>query len=238
MSIDTEVYRQTVTVDGIVVYETRIFSVLTCVEYLNGYCVIDLGVGVRNVGQVDTDWDEIDGATYSVSTDDSARTITLEFTLDSSDAANITTLTVYSPQYNGTFIQVGTASAIGEAGSVIVTIPPIAGGNYTEGRDFYVYTVNKNQSTMAWGDTTMERKAYEFFGDTFALFLAMLIIMTLGLMAASGGTLQIVFIILGLVFVSTLGLVRFGTSETGFGMLIYFIIAGGIMIWKMASRGR
>jgi len=113
----------------------------------------------------------------------------------------------------------------------------IAGGNYTQGRDTYEYTIKKGDKVIAMGDLVFDTKAYSIFGDVFSLFLAMLIIMTLGLIAAASGPLQVVFVLLGLALSFVLGLIRMdAVGGGGFGVLIYFIIAGGIIIWKLASK--
>jgi len=72
---------------------------------------------------------------------------------------------------------------------------------------------------------------------TLAVFLAVLIILSLGLFAISEGVGTIVYVILGVIISGALGLIVTDLS-TGVNVVIYLVLAGGILLWKLTGGRR
>jgi len=175
-----------------------------------------------------TDWDLVDDGAYSLTADAIVREVNLTFETATASTFN---LTIYKIDSTGEYESIGSDQSTGTSGSLNVNIP-VENGNVTffavvEKDDVYLQSV--------WVD--MEEEASSYFGTTLAIFLGILIIMCLGLMAISEGSGTIIFVILGMFLTVTLGLIDYRT-EVGFGLMIYFVITGGIIVWKLTRRNR
>ncbi len=173
-----------------------------------------------------TDWDLVDGGAYDVSSDASAREVTLSYSFNESDTIN---LTVYKYNSDGSYSSIGTNSTTGTAGEITLGVPQVAGNvsffaSVTKGEDF------KNSE---WVD--FEQKSRDYIGITLGLLLSALIILSLGLMTISEGAGTIFYIILGVFVSGALGLMRTELS-TGVSVVIYLILAGGMLLWKFTRR--
>jgi len=77
--------------------------------------------------------------------------------------------------------------------------------------------------------------SYEIFGST-GLILAVMIIITLPLMAITSGIAMVIFILLGVIFASALTLLTSG-SIIGVGSVVMWLICAGIiLIVRLNSR--
>lgn len=175
-----------------------------------------------------TDWDLIDNGAYTINALSSTREVNLTYALDSASTMNVT---VYALDEDGTYSSVGSDQATGTSGSLIVTVPTISGNTTFFASVYQDGEFKKSQ----WVD--FEQDAGLYFGNTLSLFLGALIILALGLMAVAEGSGTIIFLMLGMFIAMVLGLVDYRTS-TGLNILIYFIVAGGIIIWKLTRRNR
>jgi hypothetical protein len=179
--------------------------------------------------EFDDDWDLVEGGVYTMYANSVTREVNLTFVTDEASTFN---LTVYKIDSSGDYEVVGSDEETGVSGSVSVIVPLIS-GNVSF---FAVVREDDEFINSRWID--WDNRASSYFGDVLAIFLASLIILSLGLMAISdGGSVTIVFILLGLVLTSILGLIKF-TADTGLGILIYFILTGGILIWKLTKKNR
>ena len=178
--------------------------------------------------EFDTDWDLIDNGGYSLTSSSSTRQVNLTYSLTSSSAMN---LTVYKLDGNGDYQVVGSDQETGTNGEILVSVPSVSGNTTFFATIYQDGTFKKSQ----WID--FEEDAGLYFGNTLALFLGALIILALGLMAVSEGSATIIFLLLGMFAAMALGLVDYRTS-TGLNILIYFILAGGIIVWKLTRRNR
>ena len=140
-------------------------------------------------------------------------------------------LTIYKLESDGTYDVVGSQQSTSTSGSLLVTVPVISGNT-----SFFasVYQ-DENFIKSEWID--FEEDAGIYFGNTLSLFLGALIILSLGLMAVAEGSGMIIFLILGMFIAMVLGLVDY-RSSTGLNVLIYLIVAGGIILWKVTRRNR
>ena len=175
------------------------------------------------------DWDLIDGGAYAVSSNAITRTVNLTFATATPSTFN---LTVYKLDSTGEYDVVGSDQTTGTSGTVEVVVPA-SSGNVSF---FSTVTQNDEYKSSYWADFSATSR--EYFGSGFAIFLGLLIILSLGLMAISEGSGTIVFVILGMFLTVILGLIDYGSSGIGIGLMIYFILTGGIIIWKLTRRNR
>lgn len=175
-----------------------------------------------------TDWDLIDGGAYQITEDASSRVVNLTYSVNETKTFN---LTVYRYENDGSYTAIDTASSTGREETILITIPQVA-GNVSF---FASVIVDDEFINSEWVD--FEQRSSDFFGTTLALFLAGLIILTLGLMAVTEGVGTLVVVILGVVVVGALGLLRTELS-TGVNVVIYLVLAGGILLWKLTGGRR
>jgi len=135
-------------------------------------------------------------------------------------------LTIYKFLGNKTYETVGSAETTGISGSSQVTVPQVS-GNVT-----FFASVYQDDVFLASSWVDFEEDAEAYFGTEMALFLAFLIVLCIGLMAVSEGGVTIVWVVLGLVFTSFMGLTSL-KSGTGLGIVSYLMLAGGILLWKL-----
>ena len=174
-----------------------------------------------------TDWDGIDGGGYSLFASSDTRIVNLTYAVDTIQTFN---LTVYRYESDGSYSPIDSAISTGTSESIVITVPVIYGNVSL----FASVFVEDEFVTSDWID--FSDKLGDRIGTNLALFLASLIILTLGLMAVSSGIGVIVFVILGVAVSGFLGLMTTALS-TGISIVIYLIVAGGILLIKL-SRGR
>jgi hypothetical protein len=174
-----------------------------------------------------TDWDLLDGGAYYFDSVAGTRMVNLTYSLNESSTM---TLTVYKYESDGSYTSIVTNSSTGLSGTILVYVPQASGNVSFFGkieRDG-VFINSK------WID--FEEKAQDRFGSALSIFLAILIILSLGLMAVTEGAGTIAMVVLGIVLSAFMGLITVSLS-TGTNVVVYLIIAGGILIWKL-SRGK
>ncbi len=175
-----------------------------------------------------TDWDLVDGGAYEISSSASTREVNLTFTTDETSTFN---LTVYKYNSDGSYSPINSSTSTGTSGSILMTVPQSAGNV-----SFFASVVKDDVFVNSeWVD--FEGKAQDRFGVTLALFIGALIILSLGLMAVTEGVGTLVFVILGVALSGFLGLVTTELS-TGVNVVVYLVIAGGILLWKLTGGRR
>lgn len=172
------------------------------------------------------DWDLIENGGYVITSSSSTREVNLTYVLTSPSTMN---LTVYKLDGDGVYSSVGSEQEFGMEGSLVITVPTIS-GNTTFFASVYQDGVFKKSK---WEDFSEDARFY--LGDALSLFLGALIILAFGLIAISEGAGVIIFLLLGMFIAMILGLVDY-RSSVGINVLIYFIIAGGIIVWKLTRR--
>ena len=190
-------------------------------------CTITLQEG-GGFQDFDTDWDLVDDGSYILMADKLAREINLTFETNTPTTWN---LTVYKIDSSGDYEAVGSDEITGTSGSVSVVVPEIS-GNVSF---FGVIEKDSEQLQTTWLDLTTNLS--DATGTSLAIFLGILIILCLGLMAISEGSGTIVFVILGMFLTVIMGLINYKTT-VGFGLLVYFVVTGGIIVWKLTRRNR
>lgn len=172
-----------------------------------------------------TDWDLVDDGAYTVSSNKGTRIVNLTFATTGTSTFN---LTVYRYLSDGNYTVVNTSSATGTSRVILISVPQSA-GNVT-----FFATVIKDDDFINSEWVNFEADAQDRFGITLALFLGALIILSLGLMAVTEGVGTLVFVMLGVIIAGALGLVTTSLSS-GVNIIIYLIIAGGILLWKLTG---
>jgi hypothetical protein len=175
----------------------------------------------------DTDWDLIEGGSYSINESSSERQVTLIYDLTESEEMNFT---VYKYDQYGNFSAIDTASSSATEDQLTLDIP-LSAGNVS----FFVAVTKGDEFIKSqWVD--FEDNAEGRFGSTLSIFLAILIILTLGLIAITEGSNTIIMVILGIFLSGALGLITTKLS-TGVNIIVYLILAGGLIVWKI-SQGK
>jgi len=176
----------------------------------------------------DGTWDLIDGGAYSISSSASTREVTLDYALEESGTFN---LTVYRYESDGSYSIINTSSDTGTSGSVVLDVPQSAGNV-----SFFASVVKDDEFVNSeW--VNFVGNPQDRFGITMSLFLAFLIILSLGLMAVSEGVGTLVWVLLGVFLAGALGLMTIELS-TGVNVVVYLILAGGILLWKLTGGRR
>jgi hypothetical protein len=190
-------------------------------------CEIQLEEG-GGFQQFTNDWDLVDNGGYTLTALSSTRVVNLTYALDTPSKMN---LTVYALDDDGAYSSVGSTQAQSTSGELLVTVPTVS-GNTT-----FFASVYQDDTFLKSSWIDFEEDAGLYFGNTLSLFLGAIIILSLGLIAVAEGGAVILFLMLGMFVSMALGLVDYRTS-TGLNILIYFIIAGGIILWKVTRRNR
>lgn len=215
------IYYFMITLDGEILYTSATYTALCQATP----CEISLEASGDFI-EFESDWDLISNGGYSIASNDATRQVNLSYDLTSSSTMN---LTIYSFDGNGTYTSLVSDAETGTNGVITVTIPQISGN-----KTFFASVYQDGQFIKSeW--INFENDFGFYIGDGLAIFLAFLVVLTLGLVAVSEGAGTIVFVVLGLAVTGFLGLVRFKGS-TGYGLLIYIICAGAILIYKLTRR--
>lgn len=176
----------------------------------------------------DNDWDLIDGGAYNIQDDAGSRLVNMTYSLNDTSTMNVT---VFKYASDGSYSPVVSGSDTGSSGSILLTVPQGA-GNVSFFATVYQDGEFKNSEWV-----NFEEKAQDRMGITLALFLSALIILTLGLMAITEGVGTLVFVILGVALSGFLGLMTTELS-TGVNIVVYLVVAGGILLYKLTGGRR
>lgn len=207
------IYYFMVTQYGNIIYTSDTYNA----KCLSTPCAISL-----SASPTETNWSIIDneGGRYSITSDQSTRIATLDFSLDSSALVNFS---LYS--YEGsTATLINQTSLTAMSGSIDLLVP-LAYGNKT----FFAVVYNNNVFVKSqWIDLT--DRGQDYFG-TFGGILAGLIVLAMMLMAVTEGAGFIIFTVLALIVVTVMKLV-----DLNWMALISIICAGAIIMWKLVNR--
>ena len=216
------IYYFIVTLDGTLVYQSSTYTAL-CQDTP---CQIQLEAS-GDSAEFSDDWDLMNNGSYTIISTTSDRVVNLTYV---SDVPTTMNLTVYKYLSDGSFEGVISSEQTATSGEIALTVPQSAGNV-----SFFATLEQDDEFILSrWvlpSATTQER-----FGTTLSLFLGALIILTLSLMAVSEGVGTLVFALIGVAVAGFLGLITTSLS-TGVNIVIYLILAGGIIIIKL-TRGR
>lgn len=212
------IYKFRVTDNGVLEFESEDYNA----KCVNLPCSITLAEGVI-IPEPETEFDRLAEGTYNIDSEAINRTVTLSFSLASTGTMD---LEVYVYDNDGTDdTLIISDSATAKAGEVIVSVPI----SYENNTYYAIVRHNGEFVTSEWID--MSEKGFIYFG-ALGLFLAVLLILTLGLIAVTSGAWTIVFIILGLIVSMITRLI-----DMGYYSLIWIICLGILIIYKLSNRG-
>jgi len=175
-----------------------------------------------------TDWDLVDDGGFSISSNSNTRKVSLTYTQTGADRYNFS---VYRINGSGDYSLLNTTSSVSTSDTLELFIPQTS-GNYT-----FFATVHKDGEFLKSEYVDFEYKPQDVFGLTLSLFLAFLLILTFALMGATEGGATIILVIFGVFISGALGLINTSLS-TGLSVLIYLIISGGFLLWKLSAGRR
>ena len=176
--------------------------------------------------ELPTDYSLINGSSIII-TNQTSRTSTYVYQMSEPSPVEYV---LYRNEYNGSVTEVDRASSTASSGTLTVTVP-LHAGNQT-----YFTAVYKNDSFIQSQWVLLnDMDASAYLGTFLALLLGFLVILTLVLLGVTEKTGTILMFLLGLLFTTALGLTNLVTT-TGQNLLIYVIIAGGIIIFKLAKK--
>lgn len=165
---------------------------------------------------------------YNYSQNETSRNVAFTYrTVDGSSTTINLTAWVNNGLYNESVCSsVLTASS----GTVSCEIPA------TFGNRSYMIQIYNNNQLIGWQTFNIKPKtSREYFGDT-GFILAFMSFLTLALMGMSSGVAVIIFGVIGLIFISLINIFE-GGNIIGFGSaMLWIIIAGAILIWKMTTK--
>ena len=217
------IYKFVISLDGEVIYTTAEYTALCQATP----CTIQIEASGTGATFGD-DWDLIDGGAYTISSSATTREVTLDYSLDDAGTFNFT---VYKYASDGSYSVINTSSDTGTSGSIVLDVPQSA-GNVS-----FFASVVKDEEFVNSEWINFVGNPQDRFGIVMSLFLAFLIILSLGLMATSEGAGTLIWVMLGVFLSGALGLMTIELS-TGVNVIIYLIIAGGILLSKLTGGRR
>ena len=217
------IYYFVITKDGKKLFQSSTYTILCKTTP----CTIV--VEASNTGAIfGTDYDLIDGGAYSINISKKYREISLIFELDTPGKMNFT---LFRYESDGSYYEIDNEVQTASSGIFTLTAP-LTAGNVS----FFAVLEKDDQFIVSeWMDLEMD--ASGSFGSTLSLLLAGLIILTLGLIAVTEGAGVIIFVILGLLFSGALGLINARLS-TGINIVVYMVVVGAVILWKLSRRNR
>jgi len=209
------IYKFRMTEFGELLFESSEYNA----KCLSAVCSITLQE-TEGLEDLEEEFDNLPEGTYNLTSNKQTRIITLSFNLQETGNMN---LSIY--EYNNTATTdklIATNSKTAKTGTVSATVP-LSYGNATY---YAVVRHNDNFVTSQWVDMT--ESGFNYFGNL-GIFLASLLVLTLGLIAVASGGWTIVFILLGLITASITGLL-----DMSLYLIVWVVCAGGIIIYKLA----
>jgi len=168
-----------------------------------------------------------DNLAYVFDFDEDTRTISFEFsTIDGTDTSINYSVILLDNYMNDTVC----AEDVTSSGQTLTCVIPQTYKNTT-----YKVNINKDGDFMSNYYVSLSPESFTTFGYT-GVFLGVLAYMMIVLMATTSGVIAVVMGIVGLVFISLLGIFS-GGSIIGLGStILWFMVAGVIIIFKISGR--
>lgn len=211
------IYYFQITLDGRLIFTSTEYNA----KCLSLPCEVQLDAS-PNFTYFPTSWNLFDGGSFEITSNTQTRTIYLAFVSTTPQTMN---LTIAKQDYAGDITVVGTAQTTATSGNISVTVPASA-GNTT-----YYAIVYKDNEYLASFFVNL-RTTITSYGTT-GHVMGFLLLIALILMGASEGILFFVLLIIAFIMIGVLALL-----EVNYYVLLGFICALGILIWKLVKRGR
>lgn len=210
------IYYFMVTEDGNILYTSTNYNA----KCLDTPCQIKLSASTDYV-EFPTDYDKINGTLYTLTTDKTTRTVTLNYGSNASQIVNLSLFKVV----DGVVQYINTTSTSGTSGSLTLVVP------LTTGNETFFASIFTNGEFIRSEWIDLKEKAQDYFGTTGAI-LGGLLVLTLIFMAISEGVMLIVVGIVAIFVIVAMQLV-----DMSWMAIISIVIAGGLIIWKMTQGG-
>lgn len=189
-------------------------------------CVINLRATSGDIPY--KDFDKVDNLEYTLTTDRDARQVVLTF---STDDGSTTTMKMNVTQSDQFYNETACSETLTSSGGTITCEVSADRGNTTF--DVWVW---KDDEFVAFDSFSLAPTGYDTFGHT-GVIMAVIVIITLPLMAITSGIAMIVFVLIGIVFMTASTLLT-GGSIIGIGSTIIWIICAGVIIIVKLSKRR
>lgn len=203
------------------------FSDITviCQDALLGDCDLNLN-SLASTSSFD-DWNDYDGVSFQTSFDPDTRTIEKTFTSTDGSVKRVTLTSYKSDAYLKTLVCNDSLNSA--SGTLSCTIPSSFGNISVTS---YTYVQNNLVNTESY---RIDVNPFDLFGYD-AYVMVILLLLTLPFMFVSSGIGVIVSSIAGLVMAGMLNLFTAGSMFGAVSSIIWLVIAGGIIIWKISQR--
>ncbi len=175
------------------------------------------------------DWEEAGGITYTMSFDDATKTITTVFTsTDGSTKDVVLNSTKYDRFGNETicFDELSSSS-----GTLTCTVPD-SFGNVTT-----IVELTSDETLVTRAIFSVDPDPTEFFGVD-GIIMVLILVITIPLMFVDSPIGIVIGVVVGLVMSAMLMLYDGGSALGATSVVMWAIISGGIIIWKITSGGR
>jgi hypothetical protein len=211
------IYKFRVTLNGELLYISDSYNA----KCLETPCSITLQA-TEGTNDFPTEWDNLPEGTYQFVIDSINRTISVLFNLNATGTMN---LTIYEMSYDtNTLSIVDSDSVISKSGIVTSYVPPVVGN-----KTYYAKLLH-NGEYVTTEIVNFNQSGYTYFG-ALGILLAILIILTLGLLAISQGVWIIVFVVLGFIISGIAGFLNMSMYLIG-----WLAGAGLILVIKLSHR--
>lgn len=196
-----------------------------CDNLASGDCQIRLNTVDTQI--TSQDYTNLNDISYSISFDDTTRTATLTFVIPS-DAPSLIQLQgfLYDSNVN---LSVCSSSLTASSGSVNCAVP-IGSGNQT-----FLFKISKGGIQIGTAIFSLDESLFDIDKGTSVILLFLLII-TIPLILISSEVGMVIGVILGIIVASILTLAGEGSFLGVGATLMWLVIAGGIIIWKIGGR--
>lgn len=212
------IYKFRVTLNGELLYESGEYTA----KCLATPCTVTLQETFE-LPEIQSEFDELPQGTYSLTSSKATRQVNLTFNLNETGTMNLT-IYQYANDPADADVLVSSNSGTAKSGTVVTSIP-VSYGNRT-----YYAVVRHNGEYITSEFIDMNESGFTYFG-TLGIFIALILILLLGLIAVSEGVLTVVFVCLGLIISGVAKLINLD-----FYLIIWFVCLGGVIIYKLASR--
>jgi len=197
---------------------------VVCQNAVIGEC--NLNLNAFTGGESFTDWATKDNLNYVFSFNEATKTVSVTFsTTDSSTATMILNTTKFDRFQNTSVC----SDILTSSSGTLTCVVPDSYGNITIVSELY-----KNGNLVTTRTFTISPLASDTFGTAGFLFVIILMI-TLPLMFAGDKIGMIIGSIIGLIFCGLLFVYNSGSFFGPTSAIIWFIVAGGILIWKVSQ---
>jgi len=224
--LEDQIYTFIVKKDGVIL-ATFSNIVAICQDISTGQCTLNLNAAIGSQNPID--FTRADNLLYTLNFNDTARLLSLTFTtIDGSSAEVSLNATKFDALGNSTACSTQISSS---SGVITCTIPASFGNASFEAKVF------SNGNFVTYKVVSLQQRASEIFGGTGTILLVILY-STLVMMFISSSVGIIIASILGFIMAAILNIYT-GGNILGIGStILWFIIAGGIIIWKIARLER